>query len=63
MISKNLTDIFTILGFSLSGQASTSQPNSGNAESTTNNSSNSSENTSENISSRRLGDDVEFDFD
>jgi hypothetical protein len=53
----------TFLGFSLSGQASTSQPNSGNAESTTNNSSNSSENTSENISSRRLGDDVEFDFD
>ncbi|CAG9797511.1 unnamed protein product [Chironomus riparius] len=51
------------LRFSLSGQASTSQPNSGNAESTTNNSSNSSENTSENISSRRLGDDVEFDFD
>lgn len=47
----------------MSGQASTSQPNSGNAESTTNNSSNSSENTSENISSRRLGDDVEFDFD
>lgn len=58
--------MLTFLGFPLSGQASTSQQsNSGNLETT--NSSNSSGNTSDNnttnTSSRRLGDDVEFDFD
>ncbi|KAG5676158.1 hypothetical protein PVAND_006007 [Polypedilum vanderplanki] len=57
------------LRFSLSGQASTSQQsNASGVESTNNNiSSNSNESTSENntggSSSRRLRDDVEFDFD
>jgi hypothetical protein len=52
------------LGFSLSGQASTSQQH-GHQESTSNNSSNSSETqtTPETSGSRRLRDDVEFDFD
>jgi hypothetical protein len=63
--TNNQLQFCLFLGFSLSGQASgptTSQ--GGAAESTSNNSSNSSENTpSETTTSRRLRDDVEFDFD
>jgi hypothetical protein len=71
-LSINRLSRSVFLGFTLSGQASTSQQsNASGAESTHNNiSSNSSESASENNTSgggggggRRLRDDVEFDFD